>query len=72
VKAYIVWNEARNEGVIFTDCGRGDSTSAKQDANFVVTGDLVGGPSGNSAMGCCFRGIYEDEDLSLEEIELPG
>lgn len=61
-KAYIVWNEARNEGVIFCDDGSDTgpfATSAKTDARQARTGrsGVVG-----SSLAEAFYQFYEDDD----------
>ncbi len=62
---FIVWNEARNEGFITDDAA---------DAQSAVTGrpnyDL-GYPS-SSTVGSAFREAYEDDTLSIEQVELPA
>lgn len=58
--AYIVWNEARTEGVIFTDLERApDEPSAYDDAVEASTGkhDVIG-----SVLGREFYQAFEDDD----------
>lgn len=58
-KFYIVWNEARNEGFITDD---------RDDARQCVIGSF-----GNlcSSAGQAFAENYEDDDRTMQEIELP-
>ena len=59
-KFYVVFNEAKNEGVIFKD---------KKDAIFASKGEISPGMFGVSSIADCFRECYADEDTG--DIELP-
>lgn len=62
LKAWILWNEAKNEGVVFTgEEGRVDAICARN-RHFGVIRSMLGE---FFATEC-----YEDEDLVLEEVEL--
>lgn len=64
-KFYIVWNGARNEAFVTND---------ENDANSVVTGHphySLGWPT-ESTVGAAFRESYEDDNLTVEEIEIPA
>lgn len=58
-KFYIVWNEARNEGFITDD---------EQDALACLHG---GNRYGGSTLGIAMSETYEDDELALEEVDLP-
>lgn len=58
-KFYIVWNEAKNEGFITDD--RDDALACHAGKQRLIS----------SSMGDAFAEIYDDDDLSLEEVELP-
>lgn len=57
-KAFIVWNEAKNEGVIFLD--KGDAVQCQH-------GEFVGA---SSSLGEYFAECYEDDARELQEVEV--
>lgn len=63
-KLLIVWNAAKNEGVVFLDDddGRRDAVNTAHRLQF----------NGASTLGEFFaHDCYEDDDLTLEEVTLP-
>lgn len=62
-KLYIVWNNARNEGVIFTD--KIDAKSATNGKPHRASGYLS-----ISSLADAFHECYGDEKLKVETLEL--
>lgn len=58
MKRYIVWNEDKTEGFVTDD---------KKDALMVFMGNFS---SPYTSAGKAFYDCYEDQDLSLQEIEI--
>lgn len=61
-KCYIVWNEAKNEGVIFV--GEGAEQDALQCKHGMFRGMY-------SAIGQAFYEAYDEDERAIQEIELP-
>lgn len=66
MKAWIVWNESRTEGVIFTDEDDATITSKGTDALYHRGMNGFATP----ALGEAFAGMYDEDNLKLEEIEV--
>lgn len=61
-KAYIVWNAGRTEGVVFTgEEGRDDALQTVRKEFGAVS----------SSIGEAFAEAYDDDELTLQEIDLP-